>query len=204
MAVAASVRKKEHGFTLLETLVAIGIALLLLAFSAPFIINSRGRSSVNHSVVLTKAWLEDTAEAAKTNGLPLDQNLRETGLIEEAKSQTETDTTLWLRRQRRGKKGEPLELLTQVQLSNSDSTRVTTTSIGFLDIEADTEQEGLFVELVERGENSTKVLATIPVDMNGEFLLQGPAGGGTIRYSHGDYSRELAIRVQGTASLDRR
>lgn len=197
-------RSQSRGFTLLEVMVAVGIALLLLAFSAPFIINYRGKNSVNRAVELVKAGLEKTAEVAKTSGVPLQRSLRLSGLVAPTSGQAPEGTTLWLRQRKRPRPGDPIELLTQIQLSNSDSIKLETTEIGYLDLDSQTEQEGLFVELVARSESATTVLVVIPVDVNGEFVLLGPAGKGSLALSYGDYRREVTLRVQGTVTLDRR
>lgn len=182
----------------------MGILLLLAALAAPFLLTYKGKSQVNRAQELTKATLERAVEDAKTAGFPIPESMKQAGLTELPDAQAAEGTTLLLRERRRVTKGGAADVVSEKHLSGSDAVKIGFNGVGRLDLVSDTDTLGVFVELAETDGTSVKTLATIPIDVNGEFVLQGSQGNATIWYSYGDYRRELQLRVQGTVTLDRR
>lgn len=195
-------RRPRAAFTLQEVVIAMGIVLLLIGFSAPFIITSRGKTGVNTAVEITKALLDRAGEEARTVGYPLADALKQDGLSDLAIDKPGSGGRVTIRLRKRLSSGtEPL-LLTQKALAVEE---VAFSSLGRLDLESESEINGLFVEFVVlEGGGSESLLATVPVDVNGEFVLAGNAGDGHITFSYGDYSRSINLTINGTSRLDRR
>lgn len=188
----------------MEISITLGILLLLVAMAAPFLLTYKGKSQVNRAQELTKATLERAEEDAKTAGFPIPESMKQSGLPDLAASQAAEGTTLLLRERRRVSKGGAAEIVSEKHLSGSDAVRIGFSGVGNLDLSSDTDTLGVFVEFAETDGTSVKTLAVIPVDVNGELVLQGSLANATIWYSYGDYRRELQLRVQGTVTVDRR
>lgn len=196
-------RLKERGLSLAEIAVALGILLLLMGLVAPFFLNYRGKNRVNRAQELTRALVERAAEQAKTDGYPLPDELKSNGVIASAAAGSTPGSELRLRIKRRLSSDQPTELLSDRELSTGGVV-VEFSNLGLIDLEGDATQVGYYLEFVEKTDSATTVLATLPIDVNGEFVLLGNAPEARLRYSFRDYGRELLFRTQGTVTQDRR
>ena len=196
-------RRGQLGLTLMEIGVALGIVLLLLGFSAPFLLNYRGKSAVNRGVELVKVLAERASEQAKTDGYPLPETLKASGLTTASQPSSSEGSSLRVQIRRRLRSGDSLQVVSNKSL---DSSSVVADFLGFglLDIEGDSSQLGYFLEFVEESESGQRTLATIPIDVNGEFVLAENASEARLRLRYGDYQRTVTFRYQGTVTLDRR
>jgi type II secretory pathway pseudopilin PulG len=189
----------------MEVAIAMGILLILIAASIPFILRYRGKTGVNRAAEITKAVIERAGEEAKTAGYPLPDSLKQAGLTSSSPLSSSTGTDILLRLRRKTAEGEPPQLVLERNLSSASSLTADFQGLGLLDIDVNNSPKGLFLEFVERSPGGAKtVLATIPIDLNGEFVLLGDQGEGSVTYRHDSYSRTVTLSHRGTVVLDRR
>jgi len=193
------------GLTLAEVAVALFIVLLLLGATTPFILRYRGRSSVDRATEVTKAALERASEEARTAGFPLPDTLKNAGLPTASAPQSTEGADLFLRVRRRLRDNTAPETILKREYTNATSVKLGFEHLGFIDLDAEPTLNGLFAEFVEVDESGTEtVLATIPVDLNGEFVLHENNAQGFVAFSYGSYGRILTVSHRGTVVLDRR
>lgn len=181
---------------------AVGIVLVLLAVATPFYNSYRGRSNVNRAVEVTKAVLERAGEEAKSGGRPLPQSMIENGLATPAETPSESQTIV-LRIQKRATTGAEAKLIAERHLPRSDSLNLALHGFGILPL-TDTEAPGLFFEILQQSENDETLLATLPIDVNGEFVFQGEESSGAIFFGHGSHVRGLQLNIRGVVVADQR
>jgi type II secretory pathway pseudopilin PulG len=198
-------RPPQRGFTILEICVALGILLVVLATSIPFILSYRGKNSVNRAAEVTKAVVERAAEQAKTVGYPLPDDLKLNGLATAAVAQSTPGLEVYVRMRKRLTAGTAPSLVSKKELSSSSDMVIRFEHLGLVDLDTETSVNGVFVEFVERDASGIeRVLACLPIDVNGEFVLHSTSANGTIRFAHGSYSRQLELTVRGSCTPDRR
>jgi prepilin-type N-terminal cleavage/methylation domain-containing protein len=190
------------GFTLIEVMVAVGIVLLLLAALTPFYANYRGKSNVNRAVEVTKAVIERAAEEAKSAGYPLPQDMLTNGLDTAAVAPLENQTVV-LKIRKRTTLGGEAKLIAERHLPRSESLKLTLGGLGLLTL-ADTDAQGVFLEVLQKSEGSETLLATLPIDVNGEFVFQGDQSGALISFGYGDHVRGLQMNTRGVVVSDQR
>lgn len=195
---------QSNGFTLVELAVALGLFVLLAAAIVPSVLNYRVRSSINESASLTQALIQQGAEAAKTAGSPLADELRLNGLAS-GQNQASPGVQIVIRLRKRLTDGEAAQTLLERVVAKSSSVVTEFEGLGVLDIDTETNHLGVFVEVVERRDTAPDVvLVTLPIDVNGEFVLATTARDARIRFAHNNYSKEVRLTLRGTVTLDRR
>jgi len=197
--------KKQRAFTIMELSIALVIVLLLLGATAPFVVRYRGKSSVNTSIEVCKAVIERAGEIAKTAGYPIPKEIKQNGVSDQGATELAEGSDLSLRIRKRLGSGAPLTLVSQKLLSSSTTLSANFQQLGYLDLEADTDISGVFVEFVETSAGDPeRVLCTLPIDVNGEFALYGNSSKATVTLGYGHYRRVLELTQRGTVTLERR
>ena len=77
------------------------------------------------------------------------------------------------------------------------------TNFGKLELETEQHVTGFFIDFLEKNENQTTRLCTLPIDVNGEFVFYEAASGGAIQFAHQDLKRQLTLNKRGTVVQDR-
>lgn len=191
-----------RGFTLIEIAVALGILFLILAISTPFYLSYRTRTNVNQAAVITKALFERALEEAKTAGYPLPESLLESGLTTAATT-TGGEGPISVHIRKRSTNGGNLTLVARRVIPGSESLELTLDGLGKLGLEESTDT-GLYLEILRQTGGEMVVLATVPVDVNGDFLFLNKNAQASLAFKAGEHSREVQLTARGTVTTDQR
>jgi prepilin-type N-terminal cleavage/methylation domain-containing protein len=198
-------RPGPRGFSLPEVAVLIAILAILLAIGTPIYFRYRASAAVNTAAETAEGLLSRCREEAKASGYALPDDLVASGVSTAAPAGVAgMDGGVTLRIRKRYRAGEPLQTVTIKDLSLSGRVGVEVVGLGQLDLDGDTSLEGVYFEILVKQGGSTTALATLPVDVNGEFIMQGSNTGGAIRFSSGSYNRLIALTRRGVVNPDRR
>jgi Tfp pilus assembly protein PilE len=192
----------SKGYSIVELVVAVGIVLLLLAAATPFYNSYRGKSNVNRAVEVTKAFLERAGEEAKSAGYPLPQSMIEGGLQSPSPA-TQENQTVVLRIRKRLTAGGEAKLVAERHLPRSDSLKVALDGFGILPM-TDTDAPGIYVEILQEKDAAETLVATLPIDVNGDFVFQGERSSGAIFFSYGSHVRGLQMNIRGAVKAEQR
>lgn len=194
-------RGSPAGFTIVEVAVTLGLILLILAVAVPFYGGYRGRTSVNRSTEITKAVIERAAEEAKAAGYPLPQALLQSGL-EDAALAPVTGQEIIVKAKKRVTPGGNATLLSERHLPRSDTLKLSLAGLGV--VPPETTPQGVFVEIVQKLDSTETLLATIPIDVNGEFVFFEQEKNAAIFFNHRDHTRGLQLNIRGVITADQR
>lgn len=190
----------RKGFTLVEVAVAIGIVLLLLAAATPFYLRNRGKTNVNRAVEVTKALIERASEEAKSSGHPLPEALLQDGMPSPAEAPVEGQEIV-VRIQK--KSNNKVTLISERHLSGSESLSLALTGLGKMDLDS-TDIQGVFLEILQSSQGAETLLATIPVDVNGEFVFAPEQSGAAIHFRYAQHVRGLQMNIRGAVRAEER
>ena len=138
----------------------------------------------------TEGLLTRSREEARSSGYTLSDSLRIDGVADAAPTGRHgADGGVTIRLRKRYRAAEPAQVLSTKDLSLAAPIDVEVSGAGLLDIDVESEQEGVFFEVLVKRNGNLELLATIPVDVNGEMVLQGSAPQGTLTLGHNDYRR---------------
>lgn len=183
----------------------VALVGLLASIGAYGFFQYRDHVAVNTAAETAEGLLTRAKEEAKASGYALADDLRADGVGAAAPGgRLGEDGSVALRLRKRYRAGEPLQLVATKDLSASASLAVETTGAGTLDLDIDGDLEGVFFEILVNVAGTTTVVATIPVDVNGEMIFQGKNGSATIRFSKGSYMRTITLSRRGVIEPDRR
>lgn len=204
MRVVKPFRTRENAFSLAEIVIALSILLLLMGLAVPFLLRYRGHTSVNRAVEISKAVLERATEEAKSSGYPLSTSLTEAGLTEAAQTESTPEAPLKVRIRKRTAPGREAAVVSEREFPRSTAIRLGLQNLGTLDLTSQTDQLGVFVEWVENQGGGEAILATVPIDINGQYVLQGNQANARVLFAFGDYQRSLELTRRGVVAVDRR
>lgn len=190
----------KRAFTLVEVAVAIGVVFLILAAATPFFLRNRGKTHVNQAVEVTKALIERAGEVAKSSGYPLPEDFLQQGLATPAGTPVEGQPIIVRIRKR---SNDQVTLISQRPLTGSEGINLALTGLGKLDLDSVTMQ-GIFVEIVQEEEGAETLLATIPVDVNGEFVFASGESGAAIHFRYGQHVRGIQMNIRGAVRSEQR
>lgn len=199
--------RKQRGFSLAEVSVVLAILLVLVGALVPSYRSYRGRAAVNFAAEVTEGLLVRGKDEAKASGFALPATLRSSGVPTAGLSgPLGLDGTLAVKLRKRYRAGQPAEVLSRRELSTGASIALETAGLGVLDLDTQTDLEGVYLEFVMSNPGSTDTpLATIPIDVNGAMLLHGNNGQGSLRYSYNsNYARSITVTARGVITPDRR
>ncbi|MFA5508006.1 MAG: prepilin-type N-terminal cleavage/methylation domain-containing protein [Vulcanimicrobiota bacterium] len=192
--------RNNGGISLVEVLIAITVLFLLVAASTPFYLNYRGRTQVNRAAEVARALIERGGEEAKTSGYPLPEELTRDGLTAAPVAPTRGQTlVVRLRKQ----VGEKSSLIAERPLPGSERFETNLSGLGLLESEG-SQVQGIFVEFLQVVNGIEVVLATIPVDVNGEFVLASEQANGFVQFGYGGHTRTIEITARGVVRSDQR
>ena len=191
---------KKTAFTLIEVAVAIGVVLLVLAAATPLFLRNRGKTHVNQAVEVTKAVIERAAEVAKSSGYPLPEDFLQQGLATPAETPVDGQPILVRIRKR---SNDQITLISQRPLTGSEGINLALTGLGKLDLDSVTMQ-GIFVEIVQEEEGVETLLATIPVDVNGEFVFASGESSAALHFRYGQHVRGIQMNIRGAVRSEQR
>lgn len=195
----------ERGISLIEMAVIVGIASVLLAIGATSYFRYRANTAVNTGAETVEVMLMRAKEEAKTSGFALAGTLRQNGVATAApEGRFGADRAVAVRVRKRYRAGGPVQMVATKDLSLAAPVEVEVAGLGVIDIDTDASQEGVFFEVLVKDGASATLLATVPVDVNGELILAGAAGNGAIRLHSGTYSRAIEVTRRGAIQPDRR
>ena len=194
---------ENKGFTLVEIAITVGILLLLIGAAVPFYTSYRGKTNVNRAVEITKAVIERAAEEAKAAGYPLPQDMLVDGLATPAADPSNNKTVV-LRIRKRVTQAGSAKTIAERHLPGSDGLRVSLSGLGLLPMDQ-TDAQGVFLEILQKSELDETLLATLPIDVNGEFVFQqGEQTGAAIFFGYGNHTRGIQMNVRGVVVSDQR
>lgn len=198
-------RAGRRGLSLAEVAVLLAILAILMAVAVPAYFRYRAHTAVNTALEMTEGLLARAREEAKGSGYALSQDLVAGGVSEPADAgRVGADGAVSVRVRKRYRAGEPAQVLTVKDLSTGVAVDVETTGLGKLDIDEDSSQEGVFFEILVKRGADVHLVASIPVEVNGEMILFEDAGGGSIVLGYADYRRSLDVTRRGVITPDRR
>lgn len=194
-------KSPSRGITLIEIGVVLGILALLLAIAVPGYMRYRAHQTVNRALEIAEGLTSRAKEEARSSGFALTTSLRETGLTQAALSGRQSPQgPLALRIRKRFRASEVPKVVSLRELSGGVALDYELFQLGTLDLDAEANLEGVFLELLDNG----APIAVIPVDVNGEFYLLGEKNSGFLRFHYGDYNRTLELTRRGASRPDRR
>lgn len=194
----------KSGFTFIEIAVALGIVALLFAIALPFFVRYRGQSSVNRAVEISKAVIERAVEEAKSSGHPLPDQVLQNGLETASSPESTPEKSIAVRIRKRTSPAGPAAIITQRELPRSNSFTAHFHQLGLIDLGSDPTLLGVYAEFVETSGTTETVLATLPIDVNGEIVLLGKAGNAFVSFRFGSYARQIELTSRGVVTMDRR
>lgn len=199
-------RAEPRGFSLLEIAVVVGLLAVLIAIGGYGFQRYRGHAAVNVAAETAEGLLLRAKEEAKASGFALSDDLRANGVATAAPAgKLGEDGSVAVRVRKRYRADQPLQVVATKDLSLNMPIAVEIGGAGTLDIDTDTSQEGVFFEvLVKTPSGTTTVVATIPVEVNGEMIFEGNNDKAALRFSHGSYNRSLTLTRRGVIEPDRR
>jgi type II secretory pathway pseudopilin PulG len=190
---------------LAEIAVVVGILAILLVIAVPAYFRYRGHTAVNTAAEVTEGLLVRAREDAKASGFALPEPLRTNGVPTAAPAGPfGVDGTVTVRVRKRYRAGEPAQTLTSKDLSMATPISVEVVGLGTIDIDAQNDLEGVYFEILVKSGATATVLATIPIEVNGEMIFAGDTGEGAIRLSYQDYQRTITVSHRGVINPDRR
>lgn len=189
----------QQGLTVIEILVAVGILGLLLALAWLPFSRYRARNAVHNAVDVLHAITDRAIETAKASGHPLPTALTRDGLASPA-NLGQPGQELWARIRQRHQVDAVPEVVAKRLLAHYSGVGFSSQGVGILDLDSDGSLRGVFLEILTRQAGSEVVLAVIPVDVNGEFALLGPAPVGALNFSTADYGQGLTLNRAGAVS----
>ena len=194
---------KRSGFTVADICISLIILALIVGASIPLISRYRGRTAVNRGVEVCKAVIDRALEEAKTSGSPLPSTLK-SGLTSAAQPNSPADTPVSIRIRKRIRPSTTPILVTEKNLSTTAVLRLSFNLVGMVDIDADQSLTGVYVEFVAKpASGPPQLLATIPIDINGEIALIPSAASATLVLDYNNYQRSLELTPSGSVVLDR-
>lgn len=197
--------RRERGLSLAEVAVVLALLLVLLAVAVPSYLSYRGRTAVNTAAELTEGIFVRAKEEAKASGFALPETLRASGVSPSAPGgPLGAEGSLSVQLRKRYRAGQPAQLVSSQNLSAAAPVTLETAGFGALDLDTATELEGVYVEFLLTVGGSSSVVATVPVDVNGEMLFHANASSGSIQLSFQDYTRSLTVTTRGVITPDRR
>lgn len=199
---SAQVQKAGRAVTLLEILVVLGILGILLAVISPYFGGQRARQAANTAVELTQALLDRAQEEARAGGYPIESDLKNDGLSTVANDSSGENGTLVLRLSRRLSAGSQAKVLSNRELPNSGLLLCEPTNLGQLSATQQGDFLGVWVDLLRKTESGEAVVTSIPVDVNGEFVLFGQASQATLSFIADGHSRSLSLERSGAHRED--
>lgn len=192
---------RKRGFSLAEIGVVMGILAIILGLSIPAYVRYRSHQTVNRALEMTEGLAVRAKEEAKSSGFALSDKVRESGVPQAAISgRQQSQGALALRLRKRFRSTEPAQVVTVRDLAPAGSLDYELTGVGLVDIDTDTTLEGVYLELLDGG----TLVAGVPVDVNGEFYLQGTQNNATLSFYSGDYRRTIELTRRGVARPDGR
>lgn len=199
-------RAGARGFSLIEIAVVVGLLAVLLAIGGYSFSRYRGHAAVNTAAETAEGVLVRAKEEAKASGFALSDDLRTNGVGTAAPSGPfGSDGAIAVRLRKRYRAGQPLQVVATKDLSLNAPITVEVSGAGTIDIDTDTSQEGVFFEILLKSSNGTQtMLATIPVEVNGEMVFQGSNPQAVILFRYGSYSRGITLTRRGVIEPDRR
>lgn len=195
----------RRGFSLAEVAIVLCILGVLLAIGALGYFRYRGHTAVNTACESTEGLLVRAREEAKASGFALSDELKTGGVpTAAAAGRFGADATVAVRVRKRYRAGEPAQTVSTKDLSLAAPIAVEVVGLGTLDIDAETDQEGVFFEILVKSGATVTVLAAIPIEVNGEMLFAGNSAEGAIRFSYQTYDRTITVTRRGVINPDRR
>lgn len=194
-----------RGVTLAEVAVVVGILAVLMAVATPAYFSYRGKQAVNTAQEMVDAMLGRSREEAMTAGLPLPDDLVGAGITEAAPSGMfgqGAEAHLIARLRKRDRAGQTPKTLTSRDLSQTAAIGLQTAGFGLLDLDTRTDIEGLFFEIVSQSAGATTLLASLPVELNGEFVLHQGAGSAQITFSYNSHQQTVSVTRRGVISKE--
>ena len=194
-------KSPPRGITLIEIGVVLGILALLLAIAVPGYMRYRAHQSVNRALEIAEGLAVRAKEEARSSGFALTTSLRENGVTLAAVTGRQSPQgPLALRIRKRFRASQTPQVVSLRELSGGITLDYELSQLGTLDLDANANLEGVFLELLDNG----TPIAVIPVDVNGEFYLLGHENNAFLRFCYGDYSRTLELTRRGASRPDRR
>lgn len=199
-------RLHRHGFSLVELAVIVALAGILLGVGATSYFRYRSHVAVNTAAETVEGLLVRAREEAKASGYPVGDDLRTNGVATAAPPgrQGGDSGAVAARIRKRYRAGQQPQVVTTRDLSSAAAVEVEVVGLGTLDIETETDREGVYFEILVKNGPTASVLAAIPIDVNGEMMFQGQTGQAAIRFSRGAYNRTLELTRRGVINPDRR
>jgi type II secretory pathway pseudopilin PulG len=198
-------RSRVLGFSLVEVAIILTLTCLLLAIGATSYFRYRANTAVNTAAETVEALLMRAREEAKSSGFALDPSLRQEGVAAVAPAGRHgAEGALAVRVRKRYRAGTPAQLVATKDLSLAAPVEIEVSGLGTVDLDTDTGLEGVFFEVLLKKEGLLTVLAAIPVDVNGEFILAGTRANASIRLNSGSYDRTVELTTRGVIAPDRR
>lgn len=189
----------------MEVAVVVGLLAVLMGLGASMLSRHRAHSAVNSAAELAEGMLVRAREEAKAFGVPLPSELRASGLIAPSPAGGVRLGGPWsLRLRKRSRAGQPAVVVSQRSIPQATPLQMEWQGTGVLDLDGETQWEGVFLEVVTGPSEAPVRLATIPVDVNGELVLLAGARQARWVISFHDYSRTLEITERGVVVPDRR
>lgn len=195
---------QASGFTVAEICISLLILALIVAASVPLISRYRGRTGVNRGIEICKALIERGIQEAKTAGTPLPASI-DSGLASPGAPNSPPESAVVVRVRKRIRPSTTPILVTEKSLSTTVNSRVSFFQLAQVDIDADQSLTGVYVEFLAKPETGpSQLLATLPVDVNGDLALVTTAATAAISLEYNDYRRTLELSASGNVVLDRR
>lgn len=190
---------RVRAFTLIEISVAVGILLIIVTISASSWMRYRSRTAVNRSAEVVRAIFERAVEEAKSTGYPLDESLLTEGLSAASQAQTSPEATILIQIRKRTRQSTSPAVISRRELPSSNLITVEFEHLGELDLD-DAATDGVFLEIVQSLNNSETILATVPIDTNGDLILASNATKAFINFTTDKHHQTLEITHRGVIS----
>ncbi len=208
MSAIASPTRRIHrvrGITLAEVAVVIGIFAVLLAVATPAYFSYRGKQAVNTAQDMVEAMLARSREEAMTAGLPFPDDLSASGIVATAPSGMfgqNAEERLIARLRKRDRAGQTPKTLTSRDLSQTASIGLQTEGFGLLDLDTQPDLEGVFFEIVSETGGAETLLASLPVEINGEFLLHQGSDSARLTFDYNGHRQTVGVTRRGVISTE--
>lgn len=185
---------------MVEIIIAVGILALLMGLAWLPYANYRAHTAVNNSWELFQTMAQRAIETAKASGYPLPAQMKVDGLSDAALARP-PGSQLWIRIRSRRQAGATPEIVANRRLTEHASLNLRLQGLGRVELENQTDLRGLFLEVVSRDSaGANLVLAVLPIDVNGEFVLLAGAGSARLDFAIEDYVKSWELSLTGVIS----